>query len=135
MIAVSISQEQTVAVGQPIIFDTATLRTRCGAECWRDNTASVKMTANGIYDVSFHANVTGATAGTPVQLQLQTGGVSVPEGLMIYTPAVADAIGNVGVDIPVRNCCCDYDRITIVNTGTEPVIVSAGATLFIRRNA
>nr|DAP09071.1 MAG TPA: Protein of unknown function (DUF1619) [Caudoviricetes sp.] len=40
-----------------------------------------------------------------------------------------------GCDIPVANCCCDYDRITVVNTGTVPVIVSANPVLFVHRIA
>lgn len=54
---------------------------------------------------------------------------------MIYTPAAANAVGNVSTDIPISNCCCDYDRITVVNTGTEPVIVSANPVLFVHRIA
>lgn len=33
----------------------------------------------------------------------------------------------------IANCCCDYDRITVVNTGTSTVNVGTGATLFVRR--
>lgn len=135
MIQLSNTTAQTVAVGQSITFNTVLLKTGC-AECHRLNTGSVKLCAkNAIYQVNFNANVTGATAANPVQLNIQLGGDSIPESTMIYTPATANAVGNVGVVIPVRNNCCDYDRVTITNTGTTDIIISANPTLFIKRIA
>lgn len=136
MISLSNTTAQTVAVGQSITFDTVLLKSKNGAECHRKNSGSVKLCAKcGTYEVHFGANVTGATAGTPVQLSLAIGGETINESTMIYTPATANAVGNVSTDIPVANCCCDYDRITVVNTGTEPVIVSANPVLFVHRIA
>lgn len=135
MIQLSNTTAQTVAAGQSITFDTTLLKTGC-AECHRRNTGSVKLCAkNAIYQVNFNANVTGATAATPVQLNIQLGGDNIPESTMIYTPAAANAVGNVSMVIPVRNNCCDYDRVTITNTGTTDIIISANPTLFIKRIA
>jgi len=134
MIVLSTSEEQTIAPNQPVIFDMVVSHTG-RAECWRENTGSVKMCMNGIYELHFGGNVTGATAGTPVQLQMQTSGVNLSETVMISTPAEANAVGNVGSETLYRNCCCDFDRVSVVNTGTEPVILSAGACLFIKRVA
>lgn len=135
MISLSNTTEQTVASGQSITFNTVLSKTGC-AECHRENTGSVKLCAkNAIYQIEFTANVTGATASTPVQLTVQLGGDNLPETNMIYTPATADAVGNVSVSFPVRNNCCDYDRISVVNTGTTDITVSANPLLFIHRIA
>ena len=84
MIELSNTIAQTVAVGQSITFDTTLLKTGC-AECHRRNTGSVKLCAkNAIYQVNFNANVTGATAATPVQLNIQLGGDTIPESTMIF---------------------------------------------------
>ena len=52
---------------------------------------------------------------------------------MISTTAAAGNLNNVAKTVGVRNCCGDYDRVTIVNTGTSTVTVGAGASLFIKR--
>lgn len=135
MIQLSNTTAQSVAVGQSITFDTTLLKTGC-AEYHRKNTGSIKLCAkNAIYQVNFNANVTGATAATPVQLNIQLGGDNITESTMIYTPAAANAVGNVSMVIPVRNNCCDYDRVTITNTGTTDITISANPTLFIKRIA
>lgn len=87
----------------------------------------------GAYMVSFHANVTGATAATPVQLALALGGDVMPETTMIFTPETANTVGQVSICLPVFNSCCDYDRVTVVNTGTTDIVVSANPMLAISK--
>ena len=83
--------------------------------------------------VSFHANVTGATAATPVQLALALGGDVMPETTMIFTPETANTVGQVSICLPVFNSCCDYDRVTVVNTGTTDIVISANPMLAISK--
>ena len=54
---------------------------------------------------------------------------------MIATPAVANDLNNVATTTTIKNCCCDYDRITLVNTGTTALTVGANPTLFVKRIA
>ena len=136
MISLSNTTEQTVEVGQSITFNTVLLKSKNGSECHRKNSGSVKLCARpATYEVHFGANITGTTAATPVQLSIALGGETLPEATMIYTPATANAIGNISTDIPISNCCCDYDRVTVTNTGTVPVVVSANPVLFVHRIA
>lgn len=134
MIALTNTTAQTLTPGQSITFNDVILHTGCG-ECHRANTPSVKMRANGVYDVSFSGNISSATAGTPVQLSIQLSGTTLPETTMISTPAAADALNNVSVTTPVKNCCGDYDRVTVTNTGTVDVTVGANSVLYIRRSS
>ena len=101
--------------------------------CHRKGTGSVKLNRSGAYMVSFHANVTGATAATPVQLALALGGDVMPETTMIFTPETANTVGQVSICLPVFNSCCDYDRVTVVNTGTTDIVISANPMLAISK--
>lgn len=135
MISLSNTAIQTVEVGKPITFNTVLSKTGC-AECHRAGTGSVKLCAkNAIYQVEFTGNITNASGTDPVQLAAQLGGDTLPETAMIFTPGASSAVGNVSTSFPIRNNCCDYDRITIVNTGTVAVTVSANPILFIHRIA
>lgn len=134
MITLSNLTAQTLAPGQALVFDDVVLHSGCG-ECHRKNTGSVKLRANGVYVVNYGANVSSATAGAPVQLSLQIGGATLRETTAIATSSVADAVTNIFRETQLKNCCGDYDRITLVNTGTNPVIVGEGAVLNIRRRS
>lgn len=136
MISLSNTTAQTIAAGQSLTFNTVLLKTRSRAECFRKNTGSIKLCAScAIYEVSFSGNISGAAAGTPVQLALALGGDILPETTMIATPSAANAANNVGVTTLVNNNCCDYDRVTIVNTGTTDVTVAANPIFFVKRVA
>lgn len=132
MIVLTNTVEQTVDSGQAIIFDETILHTGCG-ECHRKNTGSVKMRGNGIYNVFFAANVGGTTAATPVQLSIQIGGATLAETTRVSTPAAVGDLNPLATGTLVRNCCGDYDRLTVVNTGTVPIVVGANSVFEVRR--
>ena len=135
MIELSNDTSQTITAGSSMIFNTVILKTGNG-ECHRANTGSVKLCASGgIYQVYFSANVSGATADTSVQLSLALGGDILAETTMISTPSSANALNNVSTTCSIKNCCCDYDRVTVVNTGSVDVTIDANPTLFIKRIA
>lgn len=91
--------------------------------------------ANGNYEASFAGNISGAVAGTPVQLAFQLGGATMPETTMVATPGAANASNNVATSTLIKNCCGDYDRITVTNTGTTDVTVAANSAFIVRRLA
>lgn len=133
MIVLSNSLEQTVQPGQAIAFDTIVQHTGCG-ECFRLNSTSVLMRAKGgTYECHFNGNIGGETAATPVQLVMAETGAPLQETLMISTPAAVGDLNNVGAATLVKNCCCECDRITVMNNGTEPVVVGADCCLFVKR--
>lgn len=134
MIELTNSVAQTVQPGQAVTFNTVVLKTGCG-ECHRRGTNSVKLRPNAKYRVDFSGNITGTTAGTPVQLAIALGGQALSETVMVSTPATANAFNNVSTGTLISDCCCDYDRITVVNSGTTPVIISANMNLRVQRVA
>ncbi len=132
MIILSNAAEQTVAPGQSVVFDKVIMHTGDG-ECFRRDPSSVKLRKNGRYEIHFSANVSGPTAATPVQLTIQTGGVNLPETTMISVPAAVGDFNNVATATVVSNCCCDFDRVSITNTGANSIIIGANPNLFIKR--
>lgn len=131
MIVLSNTTAQTLAPGQSITFDKVVHKSGC-AECHRPGTASVKLRCQGVYAVAFSGNVTSTGAGT-VQLVIELGGDPLNETTMKSTPAATGDFNNVSSGTKVRNCCGDYDRITVTNNGTIDVVVDANSNLRIGR--
>lgn len=132
MIVLTNTLEQTLAPGQSLVFDEAILHSGCG-ECHRRNTSAVKLRANGIYEASFSGNIGGETAATAVQLSLTLSGSTLPETTMISVPAAVADRNNVSTETRIRNCCGDYDRVSVTNTGTVPVVVAPNSSFVIDR--
>lgn len=132
MVELTNTAAQIIAPGQVVTFNKVIKNSGCG-ECYRDGSNSVKLKYNGTYKVEFSGNVSGTTANAPVQLAIAQGGVALPETVMVSTPAVVGAFNNIATGTYVTNSCCDFDRITVVNSGTIPVTLSANMNLRIRR--
>lgn len=135
MIALSNLTAQTLTSGQSITFDNTVLRTCSSAEGHRQSTPAVKLRVPGIYEIHFTGNVSSATASAPVQLAIAISGSVLPGTLMVSTPSTANVENHVHTDTIVRNSCGEYDTITITNVGTNPVTVSAGSGLWVKRIA
>lgn len=132
MIVLSNTNAQTLAPGQAITFDIVSLHTGTG-ECHRRGTSSVKMKCNGVYEVSFSGQITSGTAGATPQLHIAVGGELLAETIMRYTVPTAGYVGNVAKKTEVKNCCCDYDRLTVVNSGTVDAIVDPNTSFVVKR--
>ena len=132
MILLTNSAEVTLAPGQALTFDTVALHFGCG-EYHRGGSSAVKMCFNGPYIASFSGNIGGTTAATPVQLSFSLGGDILADSLMISVPVAVGDLNNVSKTIGVANRCGDYDRITVVNSGTEDVVIGEGASLLVTR--
>lgn len=138
MLALTNPNAQTVGVGQAVIFNTLADQSCCNScrsckgTCWRRTTGSIKLCDRCTsYEVSFHANI-GAGAGVVSQLAIAIGSEVIPYSAMTYR-STADEQGNVSVTIPVSNCCCDFDRITVINTGAQAVTVAANPLIVVKR--
>lgn len=132
MIILSNTTAQVVQPGQAITFNTVVLHTGCG-ECHRPGTSSVKMKANGIYELSFSGNIGSTVEGTTAFLALAVGGEVLPESRMVTETSTADELNNVATKTAIKNCCCDYDRVTVVNTGINPVNIGENPSFFVKR--
>lgn len=134
MIELSNTTAQTVPVGQAITFDTVIWKTGC-KETFRRLSSVVNFVGNqcgcnSIFQVEFSGNIGGATAGTPVQLQIAQGGAPLPETVMIATPAAANDLNNVSKTTRVPGGE-NNGGITVINTGTTELTLGAGANLLI----
>lgn len=128
MVVLSNTSEQTLEVGQTITFDNLVTWSGCGEAARSGGPLGLRF-ENAIYELSFNGNVTGSTAAEPVQLSISLGGSPLPETTMIYTPAAANAVGNVSASTYVRTRCGLSNQVTVTNSGTNPIIVSPNASL------
>lgn len=131
MIVLSNSETQTLAPGQALVFDI--VKEKCGTcQCHRQNSSSVKMCSKGCYEVSFSGNVSSAAADTSVVVAIQLGGETLSETAMVSTPGSANTFNNVSTSTILKNCCCDYSRLTVVNVGAIAVTVGANTSFTIK---
>ena len=56
MIELLNTTQQTIAVGDSVVFDKKVIQTGC-CECHRNNTPAVKMNQRGYYEVTFNGNI------------------------------------------------------------------------------
>lgn len=135
MIVLSNLTAQTIQPGQAVTFDKLVLKAG-NCECWNKQLPqSVKLRAQGIYSLGFSGNVTSATAGDALQLAIAVGGQPLVETTMNSTPSAANAFNNISTETRFRNCCCDMDRLSVINTGTVPVILAPNSAFVIERRS
>lgn len=132
MIQVSNVNAQALQPGQAITFNGVPIK--CGkGQCFNSQLpTSVKLCAKGMYDVTFHGNITGA-AGASLQLAMALGGQALPQTAMQAVPAAEGDLVNVSAETLIRNCCCDLDRISVINSGAVPITIAPNSVLIIKR--
>ena len=134
MIELSNTTAQTVNAGQSLTFDTVILKSGC-AEAHRTNSGIVTLRANcAIYEVHFAANITGTAAG-PVQIAIALDGEPLVETTMISTVTTDGDLNNVATATLVKTGCGCCGKITVTNNGTEPGVVGANPSFFVKRVA
>lgn len=111
-----------------ITFTDDDVRTRkatcCGWLQHNEGSPIYKILEGGIYEVSFNANVTSATAGT-VALGLYQDGILIPGTTVISQVATAGDYYNVSFDKLIKICCRGDASLTIGSVSN----VLTGSTL------
>lgn len=134
MIELSNTAAQTIAPGQSLTFDTVLLKTGC-AEAHRTNSGIVTLKADcAVYEIHFAANISATAAGT-AQLAISLDGEPLIETTMINTISTAGDPDNAATATLVKTGCGCCGKISVTNTGTTSVIVSANPALFVKRVA
>lgn len=135
MIELSNNQAQTIAPGGSVTFDKVRYQSRRGCECFNEQVpTSVKLCANGVYELHFSGNITGEAAAT-LQLALAIGNQPLPQTAMNAKPAAANDLWNVSTATLYDNSCCDVDRVSVVNAGAVPITLAPNSSFFIVRQA
>ncbi len=124
MIVLTNSAAQTVQPNQAVTFDTVVMHTGRG-ESHRPGSGSVELNFNGIYDCKFGGNAASA------QLSLALNSAALNETIAINENT---AIANLSCETVIRNHCAS-SSITVINTGTTEITLSAYPRLFIKRVA
>ena len=114
-----------------VIFDEIDERsedaTPCGWLCHQKGSPLYQLLGNNgcpcrtqKYYINFNANITGATAGTPVALALFEDGVIVPGTTVIATVTAANDISNVSFGKIISVCPRSNTSISIGSVDTIP---------------
>lgn len=107
--------------------DIRTRRANCYCNGWlqhNEGSPIYKILEGGIYEVSFNANVTSATAGT-LALGLFQDGILIPGSTVIAEVVTAGDYYNVSFDKLIKICCRGDATLTIASVPN----VLTGATL------
>lgn len=96
----------------------------CGFLQHDEGSPLYKLLDGGVYEVSFNANVTSATAGT-VALGLFQDGILIPGTTVIAEVATAGDYYNVSFDKLIKICCRGDATLTVASVSD----VLTGATL------
>jgi hypothetical protein len=112
----------------PLSFANDDVRSKkancCGWLQHTENSPIYKILEGGLYEVSFNANVTSATAGT-VALGLYQDGVLIPGTIVIAEVVTPGDYYNVSFDKLIKICCRGDATLTIQSV---PNVIT-GATL------
>ena len=116
-----------VSNSSAVAFTNDDVRTRKANCCnWlqhNEGTPIYKILDGGIYEVSFNANVTSATAGT-VALGLFQDGILIPGTTVIAEVATAGDYYNVSFDKLIKVCCRGDSTLTVQSV---PNVVTGAA--------
>lgn len=126
MIELTNTTELTLAPGANAVFNAVLLKCGCDT-CTTNGTGSIKLRRNGVYEVRFTGNIgtTGAT-GT-AQLSVALSGFAYPPSLIVSETTTAGELNSVERTFYLKNCCGDFDRLTVVNSGTETITIGVNA--------
>lgn len=123
---------QTIQPGQSVTFSTIMRKSGC-AECFRLGTDSVKLCKRpATYEAYFQANVTTQTAGI-AQLSFALAGDTLPESTVVRQITTANAFDSISLQDVISVNCCDFDQITVTNTGILPVVISTNPLFYVKR--
>lgn len=142
---------QSVALNNPVLFNTASIPCTSGCVYHEDETGIFILkgkTCNAFarYQLTFNGNISVPENGelTPIGLAIAVEGESRPSSLAVFTPQAVDELGNVTatalVTVP-KGCCFSasvrYVDATSLDPATEPtpVINVQNANLVITRVA
>ena len=133
-----------IANTDSVQFTKDCIRTR-GCDSWlchNCGSANYDIVCGGIYEITFNASVSSATAGV-VAFALFNNGEEIPGTRMIETLAAAGDYANIGITKDIRVCCKGDANISVrsipaVATPTDPttsivtqvpIIASANLTI------
>ena len=125
MIILTNSTSLTLGPGQSATFDTIRLQTKSGAECFRQGSGTVFLTArNAIYNIAAGGNI-GATTVGDANLTVFLSNSPMTETAMNSATAAVGDTNNVFCETSIRTCCkCNVsEAITLVNNGETTIVL------------
>lgn len=128
MLFASTATAQTLATGQSLSFNLNWKTNGCKT-CFNNLGSGISIGANSLYLITFNGNITGSVAAGLLALSIQADGTTV--ATMNSVPTAAGDLNAVSRTVPLLTNCNNGSTITVTNTGTNPIDIPAGATLFV----
>ena len=126
---------QTVSTNGNVLFASDVVRTRSATCCgWLQHNAGsglFELTKAGVYEITFNANTTSATAGE-LSLALKSNGEQLTGTEMDTTITTANEYQNVSISRLVRVCGNASTTITVGNIGTLDTLIK-NANIIIKK--
>jgi hypothetical protein len=133
MIEITNTAIQEVAENGAVLFANVALKSGC-AERHREGSSQVTLTKQGIYQVTFNADVAVPTGGTvdTMTLALAVEAEALAGATMSTTPGAVDDYNNISTTHLIRVCapCCVV--VSVINTSNQTVNVK-NANLVVER--
>lgn len=130
---------QTVAVNQNILFTDVVNWGNCSIFYTQ---GSGLVTLRGItnqcrarFKVSFGANITGATAATPVSMAIARNGELIPSTTVIVSPSAIGLYNNVSTETYIDVPAGDNIQISVKNITADQGVNVQNARLIVERTA
>ena len=129
MIVLSNPAAQTIQPGEIAVLNYVVQRSGCDA-LWPGGSGPLHIKC-GIYGLEFTGNISGAV-GTQPNLAVAVDGVPLAETTMTASVAADGDVYNVHASTRRKNCFGGA-VVSVQNTGTTPVILSANPALVVER--
>ena len=111
---------QTVNVNSPVLFGSTRIKTGCAIR-HEEGSGRFVLLKPGVYEISFSANMTSATAATATFNITQDG--EQLAGAKIVSTIAAAGVNNVSCTTLARVYCSDVSSVSITNIGTTAITV------------
>lgn len=79
-----------------------------------------------------YKHVTTEAVGV-AQLSFALADDTLPESTVVRQITTANAFDSISLQDLISVSCCDFDRLTVTNTGAVPVVISTNPLLYIKR--
>lgn len=136
MVVYSNAATQTLQPGQSLVLTRLS-----GCNCNSNNCCAVNPTSGanvkgtGTFSVAFSGNIANTADNNAVELTIEVNGAPIPTTTMQASPATANVFEHVSTVTGFSSSGCALgSKVTVQNTGTNPIVVAANASLVIWRS-
>ncbi len=125
MIELINTMEQTVPIGQSVVYNNTVFQSRNGCESYRGDGGQIRLNRPGVYRVTFNGNIavpTGETVGE-ISVGITQDGEVLNGTIARVTPAAVEEFFNVSAQTLVCVPCGCCVTVAVRNISDIPILV------------